>query len=420
MNAPPGGLWTARNRLVLAMLIFGGMLNYADRQIIAVLKPMLQEDLHWTDADYGRLTAVFQFASAVALLGSGWLVDRLGWRRANPWAVGAWSLAAMAHAVARTVGQFTLARAALGASEALGTPTAVKTIAAVFRAEERSLAFGIMNAANTLGAIVTPLLIPLLALKIGWARSFLVTGGLGLVWVTVWVIMAPGGRGADVAPVHDDGPPPETVRWAVVLTDRRTWAIAGAKVLSDQVWWLLLFWMPDLFHRVFHLGLKAFGVPLAIIYACAAVGSLAAGYASTRMLEAGFSLDAARKITLLAAAVLVIPVWFVPYVGSYWLATAILGLTLAAHQGFSTNIFALATDISPAPRVATVISVGAFCGNLAGMVILQAAGWVLGSGWGYGPLLTLASVSYLLAVGWIQLLLPRIVAAEGGSGAALP
>jgi len=408
-------MWTARNRLILIMLVAGGMLNYADRQIIAVLKPMLQQDLHWTDGDYGRLTSVFQFASAVAFLGSGWIVDRIGWRRANPLAVGAWSLAAMAHAVARTVGQFTIARFALGATEALGTPTAIKTIAAVFRNEERSLALGIMNAANTTGAIVTPLIVPLLALKIGWANSFLVTGGLGLIWVCVWLLVSPGGAKAEPAPAPDPAlPPPETVRWLVVLADRRTWAIAGAKVLSDQVWWLLLFWMPDLFHRVFHLSMQAFGAPLAVIYGCAAAGSLVAGFATTRLLESGLSLNATRKLAMLVSALLVLPVWFVPQVSSYWLATAILGLTLAAHQGFSVNVFALATDISPAPRVATVISIGALCGNLAGMVILQVAGWVLGAGYGYGPLLALASVSYLLAVGWVQLLLPRIVAADSG------
>ena len=407
-RAPP---WTARSRLILAMLVAAGMLNYADRQIIAVLKPMLQDQLHWTDAQYGRMTSVYQFAAALALLGTGWLVDRIGWRRANPLAVGIWSLAAMAHAAARSVAQFTLARFALGTTEALYTPAAIKTIAATFPNEERSLALGLMNAANSVGAIITPLAIPLLALAIGWQRSFLVTGGLGIIWVAVWLLVSPGGaHTADEAAAA--AAPAEKVRWSVVLTDRRTWAITGAKVLSDQVWWLLLFWMPDLFHRVFHLSMAAFGAPLAIIYACAAAGSLIGGYVPTRLLEAGVSLNATRKLTLLVLALLVTPVWLVPYVGSYWAATALLGLTLAAHQGYSVNVFALATDISPAPRVATMISVAGFFGNLGGMVILQVAGFVLDAGFGYGPLLALASVSYLLGVGWIHLLLPRIEAAE--------
>jgi ACS family hexuronate transporter-like MFS transporter len=405
-------MWTARNRLILGLLIFGGVLNYADRQIIAVLKPMLQEELHWTDMDYGRLTSVFQFASAIAFLGAGWLVDRIGWRRANPLAVGAWSVAAMAHAAARTVGQFTLARFALGATEALGTPTAIKTLAAVFNAEERSLALGIMNAANTLGAVVTPLIIPLVAVKIGWARAFLLTGGLGLVWVAAWFAFAPGRDGAEQAEeTLASTQPRERVRWVEVLRDRRTWAIAGAKVMSDQVWWLLLFWTPDLFHRLFHLSMTGFGAPLAVIYACAGAGALGFGWLTTRLLASGFGLDRTRKLMLLICALLAMPVCLTPYAGNYWIATAILGLTLAAHQGFSLNIFALATDISPPPRVATVISFGALAGNLAGMIILQAAGWVLSKGYGYLPLLGLASVSYLLGLAWVQLLLPRIVSA---------
>ena len=398
-----------RNQLILALLILAGMLNYADRQIIAVLKPLLERELHWGDVDYGRVTALFQLGSALALLGAGWLVDRIGWRRANPLAVGGWSVAAMAHAAARTTAQFGAVRFALGATEAMATPTAIKTIASVFRPEERAMAFGIMNAANGLGAIATPLLIPMLALKIGWANSFLVTGGLGLVWVGAWVWAKPGRAIVDPAQ-HEtaEGARAEKAHWSVVLRDRRTWAIAGAKALSDQVWWLLLFWAPDLLHRVYHLGLDSFGAPLAVMYACASVGSLAAGQISKSLMSAGVSLNATRKFSLLGFGALAVPVWFAPHMSNYWQATAILALTLAAHQAYSTTIFALVTDISPGGRVATVVSIGAFCGNLAGTVILQAAGFVLGAGYGYGPLLGLASVSYLLGTAWIQLLLPRL------------
>jgi ACS family hexuronate transporter-like MFS transporter len=402
-------MWSGRNGLILVMLIASGMLNYADRQIIAVLKPMLQASLHWSDSDYGRLTSIFQFASAISLLGSGWVVDRIGWRRANPLAVGGWSMAAMAHAFTRTLSQFTLARVALGGAEAFGTPAAIKTIAAVFRIEDRSLALGVVNAANTIGAIITPLIVPWLAMRVGWANAFLVTGGLGLAWVAVWFIASPGNTPAHAPRLAPN--PRDRVRWSVVFSDPRTWAVAGAKALSDQVWWLLLFWMPDLFHRVFHLSMAGFGAPLAVIYGCAGVGSLIGGWAPTSLLERGVSLNVARKSTLLGAALLVTPVWLVLAVHNYWAATAILGLTLAAHQAFSVNVFALAADISPASRVATVVSLGAFCGNMAGTAILQGAGWILSAGFGYGPLLAMASVSYLLGVGWIQLLLPKIIAA---------
>jgi ACS family hexuronate transporter-like MFS transporter len=400
-------VWAAKSRLVLALISVAIVLNYADRQIIAVLKPMLQEDLHWTDGDYGRVTSAFQFASAIAFLGTGWLVDRIGWRRANPLGVGLWSVAAMAHAIARTVGQFTIARVALGATEALATPTAIKTVSVLFPNEVRGLAIGILNAASNVGAIVTPLFVPLLALRIGWANSFLVTGGLGLVWVAAWFILRP-----TAGKLAAHRAPPVALAASVplrqVLSDRRTWAVAGARVLSDNVWWLLLYWLPDLFHRVFHLGMAQFGAPLAAVYAAAAAGAVLVGLASNRLLRTGTSLNATRKGLMLVSALLVIPVWLVPFVGNYWLAAAILGLALAAHQGFSVNVFALAADTAPPERVATVVAIAAFCGNMSGMVSLQVAGWAFDHGYSYAPLLAWASISYLLGVCWVQLLLPRI------------
>jgi len=400
-----------RRRLLLALLITSGILNYADRQIIAVLKPLLQDQLHWSDSDYGRLTALFQFAAAFAYLGAGWVVDRVGWRRANPLAVGTWSLAAMSHAVVRTMGQFSLARIALGATESLGTPTAIKTIAALFTARERSAALGGMNAAGNVGAIITPLFVPTLALTWGWQSAFLVTGGAGILWVAAWQWAA---RGASDPP---DQPDPQSMlrgqplRWREVLLDRRTWAIAGGKVLSDQVWWFLLFWMPDFFHRQFNLDMRGFAAPLAVVYCAAALGSLAGGFISGRLIAAHWPVMAARQTTMLVCALLALPVPVALWVGNYWFAVALLSVTLAAHQGFSVNLFALTTDVTPGSRVGTVISVAALFGNLSGMAVLQAAGWLLDDGYGYGPLFGLASVAYLLALGWVRLLLPKSPAA---------
>jgi MFS transporter, ACS family, aldohexuronate transporter len=406
-----------RRRLLLALLIVSGVLNYADRQIIAVLKPMLQDQLHWTDSDYGHLVAMFQFAAAFGFLGAGWVVDRVGWRRANSLAVASWSLAGMAHAVARTLGQFTVVRVALGATESLGTPTSIKTVAVLFEAKERSVALGAMNAATNIGAIVTPLFVPTLALAFGWKTAFLITGGLGLVWVCAWLATSTGqsvlradadSRAPDVDRAGDAiDPDGRRVSWRSVLTDRRTWAIAGGKVLSDHVWWFLLFWAPDFFHRVFHLDMRGFAAPLAVIYGVAACGSLLGGIVSGRMIAAGRDPAEARKLTMLVSAVLATSAPLALYVDNYWEAVVFLSLTLAAHQGFSVNLFALTTDVIPSSRVATVISVAALFGNLSGMVVLQAAGWLIGGGHGYGALFGLDAVSYLLALGWVHLLLPK-------------
>lgn len=425
-----------RRRLLLTLLIFSGILNYADRQIIAVLKPLLQDELHWSDGDYGHLTAIFQLAAAFAYVGAGWVVDRVGWRRANLLAVGTWSLAAMGHAFARTLGQFTLARVALGATESLGTPTAIKTIAVLFEAKERSAALGAMNAAGNIGAIVTPLFVPALALSLGWAAAFATMGAIGLVWVALWWLALPralpstartagdtgaatiGSRGlasdgvTTASSPRDPGPEsaaatPGGSGWRTVLTDRRTWAIAGGKVLSDQVWWFLLFWAPDFFHREFNLDMQGFAIPLAVIYGTAALGSLVGGWISGRLIAGGMGVIDARKATMLVCALLVTPVPLALWVDNYWIAVALLSLTLAAHQGFSVNLFALTTDVTPSSRVGTVISVAALFGNLSGMVILQLAGWLIGGGYGYGPLFGLAAVAYLLALGWVRLLLPK-------------
>ncbi len=399
-------MWRGAKFILLVMVISAGILNYADRQIIAVLKPSLQQDLHWTDVDYANLNSLFQLASAVALLGAGRLVDAIGWRRANPLAVGTWSLAAAAHAIAQGAAAFGLARFALGATEALGTPTAIKTMAIAYSPGERSLALGLMNAANGLGAIVTPLAIPVLALAYGWRASFAVTGGLGLIWVAAWMALRPD-RKLDLAEPLAAGSA-HRGSWRQVLRDRRTWAIALAKMLSDQVWWLLLFWAPDLLSRDFHLGLAQFGGPLALMYLSASMGALAVGQTSRMLLERGVSLNFTRKSGMLVCAVLALPLSLTTLAPGPVVATAILSLTLAAHQGYSTHLFALTTDIVPSANVATTISICAFLGNLAGLVILQVAGRMLGGGWGYGPLLAYASVCYLLGVGLISLLLPRL------------
>ena len=393
--------------LLLTLLILAGILNYADRQLIAVLKPLLQETLHWDDKDYGNLTTVFQFAAAFALLGSGWIVDRVGWRAANPLAVASSSLATMAHAASGTLAQFAVARIALGATVSLGTPVAIKTIAENFEPRHSAIAFASLNAAGNAGAIITPLLTPAVALAWGWSGAFLLTGALGLAWVLAWVMfvrnLAPAprsGRGNELQ--HAAAP----VSLGDVLTQRRTWAIAGGKALSDSVWWFLLFWAPDFFHRVFHLGMQDFAAPLALIYTAAALGAMAGGMVSGRLISNGMAVVRARKAVMLICALLVLSAPVALFVHGYWPAVLVLGLTLAAHQGFSVNLFALTTDVTPKSSVATTISIGALCGNVAGMGILRVAGEAVGSQGGYGLLFGFTAVAYLLALAWIHCLLP--------------
>jgi len=189
-------------------------------------------------------------------------------------------------------------------------------------------------------------------------------------------------------------------------------AVAGAKLLSDQSWWFLLFWAPDFFSRTYGLTLSKLGAPLAIVYGLAAAGSMTGGWVSSRALRRGASLDRARKGTMLAAALLVTPIPLVVLADSPYLAAAMLGLALFGHQAFSTNLFALTTDVFPSRIVGSAIGIAATVGTLGGMGILELAGVSLDRGWGYLPMFAICAVAYVLALGWIQLLLPRLKAAE--------
>lgn len=401
-----------RRQLLIALVFLGTALNYVDRQVLALLKPTLVATFGWDDVAFAHLGSAFQVTTAVVLLGAGWLVDRVGVRRAYGTAVAAWSLAGMAHAVAATIGQFVAARIALAAAESVNTPAAVKAAARHLPLAERSLGLGLINTAPNIGAMVTPLLIPPLALAYGWRAAFVVTGALGLLWLLAWW---PATRWMDAppappAPAEEAAAPAVTpaVAWRDVLADRRTWAIAGAKGITDMVWWFLLFWTPDLFNRGFGLAQGQLGAPIALIYTMAALGALSSGLLFPRLLRRGVSVNAARKGAMLAYGCCILPVPLALQASSPWVAALLIGVALFAHQGFSTNLFGLAADVVPVARVATVVAVGAVCGNLAGMGMIELTGWALTSGAGYGPLFVLSAVAYLVATAWIHVLVPVV------------
>lgn len=391
----------------IVALVFGAiMLNYVDRQIIALLKPMLQVDFGWSDRDYGHMASAFQFAAALGYLGAGWFLDRVGLKRGFALGVGIWSLAGMAHAVVSGVTGFIGARIVLGVAEASGTPAVVKTAATYFGPAERTRMLGIANMAPNIGAVAAPLLIPPLAVIFGWRATFLTAGGLGLLWVVLWLAVR-----APTVPNLEQAIAPAKVGWGVMLRERRTWALVVAKALTDQVWWFLLFFMPDLFHRLFGLPQGTVGLPVAFVYAMAALGSLGGGWLPGVLMARGFTPMGARKATMLIAALLVLPLPLVLGANAAWVAAGLLGLTLFAHQAFSTNLFGYATDLFAANKVGTAIGIAAFCGNLAGMGMLEFAGWSLDNHHGYWPMLAVSAVSYLAALGLLHLLSSRTEAA---------
>jgi MFS transporter, ACS family, hexuronate transporter len=397
---------------LFGLLCVAGIFNAMDRPIIAILKPDMSADLGWSDGDFANLAFVTQVAAALSFLFTGWLVDRLGVWRSMIAGVSTWSMAAMAHGWAIAGWHVVAARIGLGATEAVQTPLTIKTVATLFPPDKRSFAFGVGTAIAGAGTIAMPFFIPVLAASIGW-RGALVSGGIaGFVTLAIWLWFARGIRFDDGAEdkardYSDDGAP-----YGPILTQRSTWAIVVAKALSDATWWLMGFWLPDFYRKTFGLTTEELAVPLAIAFLGSGGGALLAGWISTRLLESGWGVNRVRKTVMLVSALIVLPLPLVLSLNSFWPVAIMMGVVMAGHQGFSLSIFSTITDVVPRGKVGRVTAFGAFMGNMGGALIQLVTGAVLAAGLGFTPLFIFASISYLLALGWLHLLLPTIRRAE--------
>ena len=337
VSADPAALRVGRFRWVICALLFAATaLNYVDRQIIGILQPTLAQQFHWSEIDYGNIVFWFEVAYAVGYLIFGKLIDRIGARAGYALAVGIWTVAHVAHAWASSLTDFIVARFAIGLGESGNFPASLKAVAEWFPKRERALATGIVNAGTNIGAIVTPLIVPVITLTLGWRAAFLITGSFTVVWLVVWLAVYRPPRqhprlgAAELALIESDPPDPTvSISWRRLLRLRETWAYAIGKFLIDPVWWMWLFWLPDFLVKRHHLDLKTFGPPIAAVYVISDIGSIAGGWMSSRLLHAGFSLNAARKYTMLLCAVLVLPVLGVANVDDLWGAVAIVGLAAA-------------------------------------------------------------------------------------------
>lgn len=391
-------------------LCVAGVFNAMDRPIIAILKPDMMADFGWTDSDFGDLAAVTQFSAAFAFLFTGWLVDRLGVHRSMQLGASAWSFAAMAHGWAITTWQVVAARVGLGVTEAVQTPLTIKTVATLFEPNRRSLAFGFATLLAGAGTIAMPFVIPALALAVGW-RGALVAGGIGgFISLAAWMWLARG-----LAQLRQSSAEPEGVTllekgasYGNILTNRQTWAIVIAKALSDMTWWFINFWLADYYRKEFGLSTLELAIPLAIAFAGSGLGALLAGWGSTWLLERGWSVNRVRKGVMLLSALVVAPLPLVLELNSFWPVAVMMGVVMAGHQGFSLSIFATITDVVPNAKVGRVTAFGAFMGNMGGVVISLITGRVLDAGFGFMPLFVFAAMSYLIALAWLQLMMPQI------------
>ena len=406
-----GFRWT-----VCALLFVVTTINYVDRQVLGILAPTLQRELHWSESQYGDVVSWFSLVYAFGFLVAGRLLDRVGVRRGFAVAIVAWSVAAIGHAFARTTAGFSAARALLGLGESANFPGAIKTVAEWFPRRERALATGIFNAGTNTGAIVTPLVVPWIALTWGWRWAFIVTGSLGFLWLALWLAVYrdpethPRVSPGELAHIRSDSDESAqfTVPWTRLLGLRQTWAFAVGKLLADPIWWFYLYWLPKFLDSKYGIKLAQLALPLIVVYVVADVGSVGGGWLSSALIKRGWTVNRARKTAMLAMALLIVPTAFAPRAESMWGAVAIVSVAAAAHQAWSANVYTLASDMFPRSAVGSVVGIGAFAGAMGGVLFQRVTGRVLEATGSYVGIFVVCGLAYITAWCLIHLLAPRL------------
>jgi ACS family hexuronate transporter-like MFS transporter len=417
---------------VCALIFFATTVNYLDRQVIGILKPILESDLNIGEAAYGYIIMAFQLFYAVGMVIAGRLIDKFGTKIGYGISVAIWSIAAMGHALAKGAFSFGFWRGLLGLSESGNFPGAIKTVAEWFPKRERALATGIFNSGTNVGAIIAPIVVPAILAVWGWQAAFIITGAIGFLWLIFWIIFyeIPEKQRrlskTEYEHIQSDADekkgPQDSIPWLKLLKYRQTWVFFIGKGLTDPIWWFYLFWIPGWLAEVRGTGLElvSFGFPLVFIYTATTVGSIFGGWLSSYMISKGMSPFKARKIAMFIFAILVIPVVFAssPSI-STWGAVSLIALAASSHQAWSANIFTTVSDAFPKRAVSSVTGIGGMAGALGGASISILAGKLLefykNAGHietGYVVMFSIAGGAYLLAWIIMSLMAPKIKKVE--------
>jgi ACS family hexuronate transporter-like MFS transporter len=406
--------------VICAFLFLATVIAYVDRGVIAYLEKFLEGIIPGLNSvKYGYILAAFQAAYAIGMVAAGGLTDKLGTRKAFAIAIGLWSVAAMLPGAAFSVITFGIAMFILGLGEAANFPACIKTIAEWFPKRERALATGIFNSGANIGNIIVPLVVPALVALVTWRGAFVVTGAAGIVWLAGWLMYYQRPelhRGVSKAELElilsDPIEKLEAVPWSRVLPSKETWAFAIGKFLTDPIWWFYLFWLPRYLQSTFGLSLSSNRLPLVVVYSVSTVGSIAGGWISSALLNAGKSPNVSRKTAMLICALCVMPVFAAPYIHHLWLVVGLVGLATAAHQGWSANLFTLPSDMFPKAAVGSVIGIGGMSGAIGGVLFQLATGYIVKFTNSYVPLFAFACFAYLLALAVIHGITPKLAPAR--------
>lgn len=431
-DSSPGNF---RWRIVL-LLFFATTINYIDRQVLSFTmideafrremlgipdgQPLTQALLDEFKIQYSYVDTAFKVAYALGFLLIGWLIDRVGTKLGFAISIVIWSIAGVANAFVGSLRSLSVMRFMLGIGEAGNFPSAIKSVAEWFPKKERSFANGLFNAGANVGIIVTAALVPWMTIQYGWRFSFIATGLLGFFVVIAWWLTYRRPEEHNrvtrtelryIQQDNEEDIAEERLSWWRLLGFRQTWAFIVGKFLCDPIWWFYLTWLPDFFNSSESLDqkldLKSIGLPFLVIYIVSDGGSVLFGWLSSKFMHQGWSLNRARKTTMLLCALCVVPIFFAARTNSIYAAIALISLATAAHQGWSANLYTFASDLFPKSAVASVTGIGGMFGAVGGIMLAAVAG-IIRVNFGYLPLFLIASSTYLIALTIIHVLVPQM------------
>lgn len=405
--------------IIVALLFFATTINYIDRQVIGLLKPLLETEFNWTETDFAHIVMAFTAAYAIGLLLIGRLIDKIGTKAGYTVIIIIWSVAGMLHAIARSALHFSLARIGLGLGEAGNFPAAMKTVSEWFPKKERAFATGIFNSGTSVGVVMALIIVPWILSHYGWHEVFWITGAFGFIWLIFWLLFyeIPSRQkrlsaeeynlilnGQDIEAKKSDIS--KSIKWSKLFKFRQTWALITGKGLIDPIFWFFLFWLPSYFSSTFKLDLTKPSLELMIIYTATTIGSIGGGYFSSFLIRKGWPVMKARKTALFIFAVLELSVIMARFATSAWVAVAIISLAVAVHQAWATNVFTIASDMFPTEAVSSVVGIAGMSGALGGILFPILVGFLLDSykaagnlTGGYNLLFTICGLTYLSA--WV-------------------
>jgi ACS family hexuronate transporter-like MFS transporter len=403
---------------IVGLIFLATLVNYIDRLTISVLAPVITRDLGLTNTEFGGILTWFLLAYTISQGLSGKLYDRIGTKRGFTCSIVLWSIAAMAHAFARGLASLSLFRFVLGFGEAGNWPGAAKTVAEWFPIRERAFGMAIFNSGAAIGSIAAPPLIVWLSLTHGWQTTFLVTGSLGFVWLVLWLLfyetpdrhkwlstkerqLIREGQHAGATPGTISNELSEAPRWRELLRYRQVWAIVLARFLTDPIWWLYISWLPKYLADARGFSLVKIGLFAWVPYVAADAGSLSGGWLSGYLIARGWSVDRARKLVILVAALLMPAGIIAAFAHDAMVALALIGVVLFGFQVWINNVQTLPSDFFSDKAVASVAGLGGTGAGIGSMIFIFGTGWVVDH-FSYVPVLVTAGL--LAPIGTLVLL----------------